>query len=87
LRRQFEHSLRTPHKFVKGPILEATPPFKTGGTIEELIQSGVLSPRFRDLQTSKLPLDRLLYSHQQQAIKQTVEHKRNIVVASGTGKW
>jgi ATP-dependent helicase YprA (DUF1998 family) len=85
LRRQFEHSLHAPDKFVKGPILEATPPFETGGTIEELIQLRVLSPRFRDLQTTKLPLDRLLYSHQQQAIKKTVEYKRNIVVASGTG--
>ncbi|HJZ06167.1 MAG TPA: DEAD/DEAH box helicase, partial [Patescibacteria group bacterium] len=86
LQRQFEQSLRIPDKFVKGPILEATPPFETSATIEELIQSGILSPRFRELNTEKLPLrSRPLYNHQQQAIEKSVEHKRNIVVATGTG--
>src|SRR3990172_6806818 len=42
LQRKFEQSLRIPDKFVKGPILEATPPFETSATIEELIQSGIL---------------------------------------------
>lgn len=84
LQRQLEQSLRIPDKFVKGPILEATPPFETDASIEELIHLGVLSPRFRDLQTEKL-LNRPLYFHQQQAIEKSAVHKRNIVVASGTG--
>jgi ATP-dependent helicase YprA (DUF1998 family) len=85
LQRQFEQSLRMPDKFVKGPILEATPPFETAATIEELIQSGILSPRFRDLRTEKLPLARPLYIHQQQAIEKSIRYRRNIVVATGTG--
>jgi len=85
LQNQFENALRKPDKFVKGPILEATPPFETMSTIEELIQSGILSPRFRNMQTEKLPLDRPLYLHQLHAIKKTVQLNRNIVVATGTG--
>lgn len=85
LQRQFEQSLQIPDKFVKGPILEATPPFETSATIEELIKSGILSPRFRDLNTEKLPLSRPLYYHQQQAIEKAVHYKRNIAVATGTG--
>ena len=62
LQRQFDEALRIPGKFVKGPILEATPPFEAGSTIEALVQEGVLSPRFRALRSDKLPLDRPLPS-------------------------
>jgi len=85
LQRQFDEALRTPDKFVKGPILEATPPFETGNTIESLIREGVLSPRFRVLRSEKLPLDRPLYQHQEEAIRKMVLHDRSIVVATGTG--
>jgi len=90
LQRQFDEALRTPDKFVKGPILEATPPFETGSTIEALIQEGVLSPRFRALRSEKKggPLyDKKchLYQHQEEAIRKAVLHNRNIVVATGTG--
>ena len=76
LQRQFEKSLQDPGKFVKGPILEATPPFETSATIEELIESGVLSPRFRELNTERLPISRPLYYHQQQAIEKIRRQKR-----------
>jgi len=85
LQQQVEQSLRIPDKFVKGPILEATPPFETSSTIEELIRQGVLSSRFQNLRTDKLPLDRPLYQHQHLAIEKSVGNKRNIVVATGTG--
>jgi len=85
LQRQFDETLRIPGKFVKGPILEATPPFEAGSTIEALIQEGMLSPRFRALRSEKLPLDRPLYQHQEETIRKAVLHDRNIVVATGTG--
>ncbi|MFQ5905993.1 MAG: DEAD/DEAH box helicase, partial [bacterium] len=85
LQRQFDEALRTPDKFVKGPILEATPPFEAGSTIDALIQEGVLSPHFRALRSEKLPLDRPLYQHQEEAIRKVVLHDRSIVVATGTG--
>jgi ATP-dependent helicase YprA (DUF1998 family) len=85
LQSQFEQSLQISAKFVKAPILEATPPFETSATINELIDSEILSSRFRDLKTEKLPLSRPLYYHQQLAIEKSVQLNRNIVVASGTG--
>jgi ATP-dependent helicase YprA (DUF1998 family) len=85
LQRQFDEALRIPGKFVKGPILEATPPFETRSTIEALVQEGVLSPRFQALRSDKLPLDRSLWQHQEEAIRKAILHNRNIVVATGTG--
>ena len=85
LQSQFDQSLRIQGKFVKGPILEATPPFETGTSIKELIELEILSPRFRELNPEKLPISRPLYHHQQQAIEKSVQYQRNIVVATGTG--
>jgi len=85
LRDQFDKALRAPGRFVKGPILEATPPFETASAIESLIRRGVLSPRFRALRSSNLPLDRPLYRHQEQAIRKVVVEGRNVVIATGTG--
>ncbi|MBV9854792.1 MAG: DEAD/DEAH box helicase, partial [Streptosporangiaceae bacterium] len=68
----------------KGPILEATPPFRTGASLRELIADGVLHPAFARLGGPALPLDRPLYLHQEQAIRKAAAG-RNLVVASGTG--
>ncbi|MDD3052249.1 MAG: DEAD/DEAH box helicase, partial [Candidatus Cloacimonetes bacterium] len=84
LNKQFLVEL-SPDKFVKGPILEITPPFESGKTIEELIDEEVLSGEFKRLNTETLPLNRLLYKHQESAILKTVLENQNIVVATGTG--
>jgi ATP-dependent helicase YprA (DUF1998 family) len=68
----------------KGPLLEATPPYKHGATLDTLIGEGVLSPAFRKLGGNALPLGRPLYEHQEQAIRK-VAAGRNVVVATGTG--
>jgi ATP-dependent helicase YprA (DUF1998 family) len=68
----------------KGPILEATPPYRTGASLRELIADGVLDPAFARLGGPTLPLDRPLYLHQEQAIRKAAAG-RNLVVASGTG--
>jgi len=73
------------HTFVRGPILEATPPFKKGCTLRHLIDEGVLSPRFEYLNQNLLPLDRPLYLHQERAIRRAVGEGHNLVVATGTG--
>jgi len=85
LQKQFEKILKTPEKFVKGPILEATPTFVKGCTLNDLISEGVLSKEFKKLNTSKLPLDRPLYLHQEKAIRKIIMENRNLVVATGTG--
>jgi len=68
----------------KGPILEATPSYRTGASLRELIADGVLHPAFARLGGPALPLDRPLYLHQEQAIRKAAAG-RNVVVASGTG--
>ena len=85
LHRQFVAELNRPGRFVKGPILEATPPFETGSTIRELILEGVLSPEFNRLEVNELPLERELYVHQEISIRKIVQGRRNIIVATGTG--
>ena len=68
----------------KGPLLEATPPYRTGATLRDLIGEGVLDPAFARLGGPALPLDRPLYQHQEQALRKAAAG-RNLVVATGTG--
>ncbi|MFO8059651.1 MAG: DEAD/DEAH box helicase [Bacillota bacterium] len=71
--------------FVKGPLLEATPPFKTGRNPKQLVDEGILSRGMEELNPLDLPLQRPLYVHQEEAIRKLVEGKRNVVVSTGTG--
>ena len=83
LSEQFKAGLRQKDKYVKGPIVQATLPFKKSLTLNDLVEEGVLSPLF-----SKCPenvLSRPLYTHQEAAIRKMVSGQRNIVVATGTG--
>ncbi len=72
------------NEFVKGPFLEATPPFKTGVTIRELMDKGVLSAEFANNKNS-INLERPLYIHQEEAIKKIISKRKNVIVATGTG--
>ena len=85
LRDQFWRALETPDLLVKGPLLEASPPFESGRSIEGLIEAGVLHPEFRTLCSEALPLERPLYLHQEQSIEKVVRDGRNVVIATGTG--
>ena len=68
----------------KGPLLEATPPYEHGATLDTLIREGALSPALRELDSGAFPFTRRLYVHQEQAIRK-VAAGRNVVVATGTG--
>ena len=87
LRARFQERLAEDGRLVTGPLLEASPPYETGRTIGELVEAGVLSPGFRELcaTTPRLPLDRPLYVHQEQAVGNVTTAGRNLVVATGTG--
>lgn len=85
LQEQFVNALEEPGRFVKEPILEATPAFATGSSIAEMVREGVLSKRFLELDTECLPPERTLYIHQETAVRKLVQKGRNIVVATGTG--
>lgn len=71
-------------QLVKGPYLEATPPFVKGASPADLIAEGVLCRSFDALASRAFPLDRPLYSHQEESIR-AIRGGRNVVVATGTG--
>lgn len=86
LRHHFWEKLAERDRLVKGPLLEASPPFRTGSSIADLVAGGVLHTGFRDLcALDTLPYKRPLYIHQERAIRNVVEHKNNLIVATGTG--
>ncbi len=73
----------------KGPFVEIKDSFKSGKSIEKLIDEGILSPHFKNLEKDKkyqpkLPLSRPLHLHQEKAIEKIVKGK-NVVVSTGTG--
>ncbi len=77
-------SVSSENGIVKGPYLEATPPYVTGKTIGELVTEGVLSPEFLKLASNSFPIDRPTYAHQEQAIRK-IGSGRNVLIATGTG--
>jgi len=85
LRLEFERALREPDFLVKGPILEASPPFALGRSILDLINERILCDGFACMHSDELPLDRRLYVHQDRAIELVSAFGRNVVVATGTG--
>ena len=72
-----------------GPFLEIKDSFRSGKSIEELIENGTLSTLFRNLEINKkyppkLPVSRPLYLHQEKAVEKIVAGN-NVVVSTGTG--
>lgn len=74
-----------------GPFVEIKDSFRSGKSIQELIDANILSPLFNKLESKKpfnyrktLPTERPLYLHQEEAITKIV-NKENIVVSTGTG--
>lgn len=71
--------------FTNGPILEATPPFKNGCFLRELIEYGILNEDCERFLYHSLPYlqKNPLYLHQEKAIRKIL-NGRNIAIASGT---
>lgn len=84
LRHDLEIRLAEPGRVRRGPILQATPPYRPGATIGDLVRDGVLHPALADRHDDALPADRPLYVHQERALRSS-GHGRNLVVATGTG--
>lgn len=92
LRALFWEKLAVSERLVKGPLLEAAPPFETGRSIEAMVRDAILHSSFRALCDSTqhgahppLPCHRPLYQHQEAAILNVVQKKRNLIVSTGTG--
>ena len=85
LQRQFRGILRDKSQppLVRQPILEVSPRYKKGDTIEGLVRKGVVSDGFLQLDHGALPPQ--LYAHQERGLKRAIEKHRNLVVATGTG--
>lgn len=66
----------------KGPYINATLPFKTGNTLNELIDKGIVSKEFKKLNNVKL--DQKLYLHQQKSLEK-ISSGKNVVITTGTG--
>ena len=90
----FRDALNKNGTISRGPMIDIKDIFKSGKSIEELINEGVLSPLFRDLEknkpagelyTHKLPLLRPLYLHQEKAINVITSNQHNAVITTGTG--
>ena len=79
-----DHEITHTKLLNQGPLLEATPPYLPGATLDVLIGEGVLDSAFRKLGSPSLPLGRPLHAHQEQAIRK-VTAGRNVIVATGTG--
>lgn len=93
LQEQFVKELHA--NIARGPLLEIKDVFKSGKSIEEMIEDAdcPLSPLFRELEAGKpndklhkhkLPIARNLYLHQEKAIRAIVGGN-NAVVSTGTG--
>ncbi len=85
LREAFSNELEKEGQIVKGPLLESVPPFVFGRSIAQLAREGIAHVGFQYLCSDALPWDRPLYLHQDQAITHIIQHRRNIIVATGTG--
>ena len=84
LREEFAQAIETQDMLVKGPLLQIALPYLKDKSIHDLVDEGVLSPRFEQLCSEALQYDRPLYAHQVNAIRKAVKG-RNLVVSTGTG--
>jgi len=63
-RNAFAQAINEPNMLVKGPLVEIALPYKKDKSIKGLVEEGILSPKFADLNSPDLPYDRKLYTHQ-----------------------
>lgn len=81
LSRAFDSEVDGSQVLTKGPLLELTPPYARGASMNQLIGEGLLHPGLRRI---NFPEDQPLYVHQETAIRKVLSG-RNLVVSTGTG--
>lgn len=84
LRKEFARAIEERDMLVKGPLVQIALPYMRDVSIHQLVDEGVLSPRFSELCSEHLPYDRMLYAHQVKAIRKAVKGQ-HLVVSTGTG--
>ena len=87
---QFLSALREEGTISKGPYLDVSDSYKTGCSLEQLIEEGEASELFRILEGNipdgekEIQVQRGLYLHQERALRKTNQGK-NLIVTTGTG--
>lgn len=81
LRKSFQKALERSGSLLKGPILEPSRSFRAGAN-ELAVAQQAFPANNEDLRPALV--DRLLWSHQEQAIHRAHNNQHNIVVATGT---
>ena len=84
LRKEFAKAIESQDMLVKGPLVQIALPYKKDLSIHQLVDKGVLNPRFADLCSEALDYNRPLYTHQVNAIRKAIAGQ-NLVVSTGTG--
>jgi superfamily II DNA/RNA helicase len=86
---EVRESLEKKGALVKGPFLELNPPYKTGKSLKDLVEEGVLSKKLLNLECFKsgdpIPIEAKLYTHQERSIRKLCEAGKSVVISSGTG--
>ena len=87
---QFVAALQEEGTVSKGPYLDISDSYKTGKSLEDMIEEGEASPLFRGLEGNipdgekEIQINRGLYLHQERALRKTNKGK-NLIVTTGTG--
>lgn len=81
---ELDRQLAAASSVVNGPLVEMTPPFVHGVSLQALVDEGVLTKGLHTVFSEALPGSRLLYRHQEDAIRRAAQG-RNLIVATGTG--
>ena len=88
--RQFQAALNEAGAVTKGPYLDISDSYKTGLSLEALIDEGEAFPLFRTLEgeipdgDKEIKIRRSLYLHQEKALRK-INQGRNLIVTTGTG--
>ena len=81
----------TPHLMAQDPYLELMPPYKSGASLQQLVDEKVICQVTADIFAKAFlgdggkPADFKLYRHQEKAIRAVCQDQQNLVVCSGTG--
>lgn len=81
--RLFHEQLSANEEFFKGPYLDAMPPYRSGASIQTLVEEGTLSRRFAPAEHGGICVEhttgdelvyrRPLYAHQEHALRKALE--------------
>lgn len=87
---QFTAALQEECAVTKGPYLDVSDSYKTGRSLDQLIEEGEASALFRSLEgdipdgEKELQIERALYLHQEKALCK-INRGKNLIVTTGTG--